>query len=471
TLTKLRNNNRVIILKSRQLGISTLTAAYSLWYMIFNEYKSIYTVATKTKVAKNLVDKVRLMHANLPSWLKPECVEDNKLNMKYSNGSSISAGSSSSDEGRSEAISVFLIDECGFVPNVDQLWAAIQPTVSTGGTIIMLSTPNGVGNLFHRTWVDAEANKNDFCGIELPWQVHPERDEKWRRQQDIELGARNAKQECDCSFLSTGDAVFDGEKLEEYISKYQQEPIEKPLINKDMWIWKFPEEGHRYLLAADTARGDANDSSAIHIIDIDEMEQVAEYSGKISTTQLANLCINYATIYNDAIVIPENTGIGWATVQSILDRGTKNLFYSTDNMKYRDESKYKTNDKKKSVPGFTMSAATRPLCIDKMIINFENEYVKIRSSRLLNQMKVFVWQNGKAQAMSGYNDDLVLAMSIGLYVRDISILKSANMNEVNKQLLSSIMVSYNTIEDKYKRDYMKKNIIRYGNFTEDISGI
>jgi len=59
-----------VILKSRQLGISTLSAGYSLWLMLFHEDKNILVIATKQEVAKNLVTKVRFMHQNLPSWLK-----------------------------------------------------------------------------------------------------------------------------------------------------------------------------------------------------------------------------------------------------------------------------------------------------------------------------------------------------------------------------------------------------------------
>ena len=51
--------------------------------MTFHQDKNILVIATKQEVAKNLVTKVRVMHANLPSWLKQKCVEDNKLNLRY----------------------------------------------------------------------------------------------------------------------------------------------------------------------------------------------------------------------------------------------------------------------------------------------------------------------------------------------------------------------------------------------------
>ena len=110
-----------IILKARQLGISTLTAGYSLWLMTFHQDKNILVIATKQEVAKNLVTKVRVMHANLPSWLKQKCVEDNKLNLRYMNGSQIKAVSSGPEAARSEALSLLILDEAAFIDKIDEI--------------------------------------------------------------------------------------------------------------------------------------------------------------------------------------------------------------------------------------------------------------------------------------------------------------------------------------------------------------
>ena len=110
-----------IILKARQLGLSTLSAGYSLWMMTFQNDKNILVIATKQEVAKNLVTKVRVMHKELPRWLKQDCVEDNKLSMRYINGSQIKAISSTSEAGRSEALSLLIMDEAAFIKNIDEI--------------------------------------------------------------------------------------------------------------------------------------------------------------------------------------------------------------------------------------------------------------------------------------------------------------------------------------------------------------
>ena len=131
TLKMFVEDKHLIILKSRQLGLSTLSAGYSLWLMTFHTDKNILVIATKQETAKNLVTKVRVMHKELPSWLKSNCVEDNKLSLKYENGSQIKAVSSNTDSARSEALSLLLIDEAAFIDKVDEIWTSAQQTLAT----------------------------------------------------------------------------------------------------------------------------------------------------------------------------------------------------------------------------------------------------------------------------------------------------------------------------------------------------
>ena len=211
TLTQFKNNRFNIVLKSRQTGISTLSAGYALWSMLFNTDFNCLVIATKQEVAKNLVTKVRVMYELLPSWLRGGALEDNKLSLKLQNGSQIKAIASSPDAGRSEALSLLIFDEAAFIDDIDEIWKAAQSTLSTGGACIALSTPNGVGNWFHQTWTDAESSINPFNTIRLHWTVHPERDQNWRDEQERLLGKKGAAQECDCLW---GDSLVTIQNIE-----------------------------------------------------------------------------------------------------------------------------------------------------------------------------------------------------------------------------------------------------------------
>ena len=443
SINDFKSNNYNIILKARQLGISTLTAGYSLWMMTFQTDKNILVIATKQDTAKNLVTKIRVMHANLPSWVRSSCVEDNKLSLRYSNGSQVKAISSTEDAGRSEALSLLVIDEAAFIDKIDTIWTAAQSTLSTGGQCIALSTPNGVGNWFHRTWVGAEEGTNDWNMIKLHWTVHPEREQKWRDEQDKLLGPSGAAQECDCDFITSGQGVIDPRILEEYKNELVCEPVEKRGIDSNLWIWEPPNYTKDYVVAADVARGDGQDFSAFHVIDVDSMTQVAEYRGKISTKDFGNLCMNTAVEYNNALLVIENSSIGWAAIQAVIDRDYDNLFYTSKDLHYVDvqrqiSNRYR-NSEKQMVPGFSMTMKTRPLVIAKLEEYFREKLVIAKSSRLIDELFVFIYNNNRAEAMTGYNDDLVMSIAIGLWVRDTALRLRAEGIALQKNVLSKML--------------------------------
>ena len=176
-----------------------------------------------------------------------------------------------------------MLDEAAFIPKIDTIWTAASQTLALGGQCIALSTPNGVGNWFHRIWVDAEDGTNDWNMIRLHWTIHPERDDEWRAEQDKLLGPSMAAQECDCDFITSGQSVVDGVILEEYRTTMVKDPVERRGIDSNVWIWEQPNYTKDYVVSADVSRGDATDYSAFHVMEVEDCKQVAEYKGKIST--------------------------------------------------------------------------------------------------------------------------------------------------------------------------------------------
>ncbi len=405
TLDEFSKNSYNIILKARQLGISTLTAAYSLHMMLFHSDKNILVIATSKDTAKNLVTKVRVMYQGLPSWLKTKVTEDNKLSLIFSNGSQIKAIAATESAGRSEALSLLILDEAAFIDKIDEIWTAAQQTLATGGDCIVLSTPNGVGNWFHKIWVDSIDGVSDFNFIKLHWSLHPDRDQRWRDEQNVKLGPTQAAQECDTDFLSSGQSD---------------------------------------IVVADVARGDGSDYSATQVFDVKSLQQVAEYKGQLSTTDYGNFLIELATKYNDALLIVENNNVGWATIQIIIDRGYKNLFYQSKDLKYIDvehqlvSNRYRSQDKS-MVAGFGTTMKTRPLIIAKMEEYTREKLVNIKSIRLIEELLVFIYNNNKPEAMKGYNDDLVMAYSIALWIRDTALRLKTESNDLQKATINSFI--------------------------------
>jgi hypothetical protein len=431
-----------IILKSRQMGISTLVSAYSLWLMTFFNDKNILCISITQETAKEIVTKVRFANDNLPPWLKVQCVEDNRLSLRLKNGSQIKAVSSAGTAGRSAALSLLVIDEAAFIDNIEEIWLSAQYTLSTGGRAIVLSTPNGVGNFFHKTWVAAEAGENKFNTISLPWNLHPERDQAWRDKQTELSGVKGAAQECDCDFSTSGNQVVSVDTLEFYKKTHVVEPIEKRGATQDLWIWQRPDYSKNYMVVADCARGDGADYSAFHVFDVDTLEQVAEYKGQITTKDYGNLLVTISTEYNNALLVIENNNIGWASLQQVIDRNYPNLYYSSSDLKVVDIERSYSNkinsSEKKAVPGFTTTNVNRQLIINKMESFFRERQIIIHSIRLYEELMVFIWNGAKAEAMKGYNDDLVMSLGIGLWVRDTALKIRMEQMAYTKTMLSGI---------------------------------
>jgi hypothetical protein len=262
-LTDLVEHDFNIILKSRQMGISTLTAAYSLWLMVFHKDKNVLCISINQETSKEIVTRVRFANDNLPSWLKVKEQEDNRLSLRLTNGSQIKAVSSAGTSGRSSALSLLIIDEAAFIDNIEEIWLSAQYTLSTGGRAIMLSTPNGVGNFFHQTWVKQKPRKInliqlDYHGIYI--------------QKEIKLGEINkqnypgvkgAAQECDCDFATTGNGIVDVATIDFYKQSKVKEPIEMRGLDHGYWIWEYPDYSRNYIVSADVARGDGADYQCI----------------------------------------------------------------------------------------------------------------------------------------------------------------------------------------------------------------
>lgn len=448
-LNLFKHNKKCFVLKSRQLGISTLVAGYTLWLMLFHSDKNILCIATKQDTAKNMVTKVKFMYNNLPSWLKErntdgsykKPLEESKLTLKLNNGSQVKATSAASDAGRSEAVSLLIIDEAAFIEDIEEIWASAQQTLSTGGECIVLSTPFGTGNWFHRMWLKAEAGENDFLPIKLKWNVHPERDQKWRDEQDTELGdPRKAAQECDAEFNTSGDTVFYNELIDLYLQTFVQEPIEKRGLEQNYWIWEYPDYSRNYMVVADVARGDGSDYSAFHVIDIETNTQVAEFKGQLGASDFGRFLVQVAIEWNNALLVCENENIGWSTIESIQNLDYKNMFYSPKSGDITLSSYTSNNyyDPSKMVPGFSTHKGNRGLVVGKFIEFVNARLFIIKSKRLIEEMKVFIWKNGRAEAQSGYNDDLIMCGAIGMYIRDTALKFKQQGLELTKATLNGI---------------------------------
>ena len=258
--------------------------------------------------------------------------------------------------------------------------------------------------------------------------------------------------------------MVEGAIIKWYEDTRVKPPIEKRYIDHNYWIWEYPASGKTYVVAADPARGDGSDSSAFQVLDVDSLTQVAEYKGHIGTQEFGDLLVTTATEYNDALLVIENQAMGWAVIQQVINRGYKNLFYSSADMMVVDvhsqvQRSYDMRTPEnttKLIAGVTAGPKIRSLVISKIDEYFRSQEVIVYSKRLIGELYTFIWLNGYAIHMPGYHDDAIFGMGYALLIRDTALrLKQQGMDLQRRALdrintAPKIYVSSKRIVDPYE---------------------
>lgn len=399
-----------IVLKSRQLGLSTIAGAYATWLAVFHKDKNVLIIATKKETATNMIKKIKVMLKSMPAWLLMPTFEETQTSLRFSNGSEIKAIPTSPDAGRSEALSFLIVDEAAFIRDFEEIWTGLYPTISTGGNALILSTPNGVGGTYYKLWSDGEAQLNQFNTIRLPWFVHPEHDDAWFAEESKGFPKRKIAQEFLCDFIASGDTFLDADVLE-ILRGQIGAPAEKLGQGGHTWLWKRPIPDRKYVISADVSRGDAADFSAFHILDFETADVVGEYMGKVKPEILAQMMMEYGKLYNNALLCPENNSFGYSTCTTLKNSGYPHLFY----MNHKgDPFTYVSNDDE--LPGFSTQTKSRLQILTKLEELLRTKQLKTHSQRLYDQLQAFIWEGAKAKAMRDSHDDLIMSLAIGAWL-------------------------------------------------------
>jgi intein/homing endonuclease len=344
---------------------------------------------------------------------------------------------------------------------------------NTGGKATLISTPNGLDELYYKTYDQAKTRKNNFNIIEMKWyeDLRYNKDLRWVKdgveQKEYEFtfesyekridegwkptsswyeemcrgmnnDPRMIAQELDVSFIGSGGNVISDEFITFHNKNNVMDPKKIIGYENEVWIWEEPIVGHQYILASDVSRGDGEDYSTFTIIDFTTMEQVVEYQGKIAPDLLAQLIEQYGNMYNAYVIVDVTGGMGVSTVLKLLEFNYKKLHYDDVNgkvlsSKQRELSNFNENNK---TPGFHATSVRLP-----MISNLEQcireNTIKIRSSRIISEMKTFVYRNGRPDHMKGSHDDCLMSLAMGLWVLQHSFKKLEKLEKQNIAMLNS----------------------------------
>ena len=467
-----------IILKARQMGVSTLMSAYALWLSIFNQDQNTLIVSLKQKVAANIVKKAKIMYKELPKFMQIGLTTDNKRSVGFSNDSIIQAETTTGNAGRSESLSFLIMDEAAFIKEGRELWSSVQATFSqTGGHAIVLSTPLNIGDWFHETWSKAVSGAelvhdkedrevwkgtgtNEFHPIKLHWELHPERDQVWRNRQSNKLPEKKAAREYDCKFEASGTSVVDLNRIQEIERGDVSNSFKEVNIygSPDLRIWNMPREAENYIVSSDVARGDEDgDWSTIQVFSVEHVEQMAEYKGHVHPSELGKIIMKIGKMYNNALAVVERNNYGFTTLQRMIDDGYENTLYSSSDYKIVEVAQ-EIDSNKKVYPGLKTTSKTRPLMVNKFEEYMRKGYATIYSRRLTEEMKTFVWKtHTRAEHMQGFHDDLIFAAMFAFWTRDTALRIFGSQNQSQSSMVSSIDMQSHTYTGRKRNSQNNKS--------------
>ena len=441
-MTNFHDNRFNIVLACRQSGKSISTCAYLLWYVLFQPEKTVAVLANKGSTAREMLARITLMLENLPFFLQPGCKALNKGSIEFSNNSRIIAAATSGSSIRGMSINLLYLDEFAFVENAAEFYTSTYPVVSSGKTtkVIITSTANGVGNIFHKLWEGAQQKSNEFVSFRVDWWDVPGRDDKWKAQTVANTSELQFQQEFGNTFHGTGNTLISADTL---LGLKAQDPI---AYMHNVSIYKDPVDDHDYVMLVDVSRGRGQDYSTFTIIDASTkpLQQVAVFRDNMMSPLLfPDLIYKYADAYNKAYVVVESNDAG-----QVVCNG---LYYDLEYENVYVESLVKAN-----AIGVTMTRKTKRIGCSNIKDIIEQNKLEIVDQETIIEMSTFVAKGKSYQASATNHDDLMMNLvmfgwfSTTMFFKEISdidmksMLYSEKIRQIEDDLLPFGIINDNT---------------------------
>ena len=396
-------HKNVQVLSCRQSGKTQSVAAYLLWYILFNQSKTVAILANKGAAAREVLSRVADMLENLPFCLQNGCRELNKGSIVFENGSKVFSSATSGSSIRGKSVSLLAIDEFAFVENDVEFYTSTYPVITSGKTakVIILSTPNGTGNMFHKLWEGAVQGTNSFTPFKVNWWDVPGRDEAWKNETIANTSELQFSQEFGVEFLGSSNTLISGDAL---MGLKASTPIH---MEEDMCmsIYAYPHQDHKYIGVVDVSKGRGQDYSVFHMIDItaNPMKVVATYrNNNISPLLYPQVLEKYGTLYNNALMVIESNDAGCQVASD--------LYYD---LEY--ENTYVESRTKAGAIGLTMTSRVKRMGCSNLKDLIEGGKLSVSDKNTIIELSVFAAKGDSYAATKGNHDDCVMPLVLFAY--------------------------------------------------------
>ena len=388
-----QDNRFSIVLACRQSGKSISSCMYILWYALFHPDQTIAILANKGATAREMLARITLALENIPFFLQPGTKALNKGSIEFSNNSRIIAAATSGSSIRGLSVNLLFLDEFAFVENAAQFYTSTYPVISSGKTsrVIITSTANGIGNVFHKIYEGAVQEVNEFKPFRVDWWDVPGRDENWKKQTIANTSELQFQQEFGNTFFGTGNTLISADAL-------MNMKAESPVSVGDVNVYAEPKANHDYIMTVDVAKGRGQDYSTFNIIDISTspFKQVACYRNNlISPILFPDIIYKWAKRYNEAYVIIESNDQG-----SVVANG---LHYDIEYENMHVESMIKAG-----AIGMTMNRKVKRIGCSNLKDLVEEKRLEIVDVDTISECSTFEAKGNSFEASPGNHDDLVM---------------------------------------------------------------
>jgi hypothetical protein len=406
-LNLVHNNKDSLILAARQCGkTQTVSTGYILWFATFFDDKDCRIASKNMKHATEIMSRIKFSYEELPSWLKAGSKFYNRTSMEFDNGSKISTEATTEKTGRGGSPSLIFIDEIAFVSKriQDELWASLAPSLSTGGKLVLTTTPNGDSDLFARLWRESVANINNFANILITYDRHPERgpDSGYYEEMLGKIGELRCRVELRCEFLSSDALLINSQRL---IELRHSVPI---FEDNGFKFWQEFNSDDIYLIGADIATGSGNDFSTIEVYNFPQLEQVAEF--RSNDLNIPSLYEKIKWIVNKASELNKNkrAEVFWTFERNGVGEAISALYNTDENP---PEFANLVNDNPGKIGMQTTNRNKVVACLQlKTLIEKIKNGLTINSEMTIFELKNFISTGGGYAAKKGATDDLVSAL-------------------------------------------------------------
>lgn len=411
----IKNEPRIMVLKARQIGFSTIITALLYHWTIMNEGVNVVLIGYNTDMAGELLDKVKTFIHTTPEQFRPTIQYNSKYEVSFpKKNSKIIVLPSSENAGRGYTIHRALLTEFSAWDKAEDKMASIENAVPLNGRIIIETTPRGIGNMFHRMWM---AKDNGYVKKEYGWYWNYTREEI----EIIRARMNNPllfAQEYELAFLSTGRNVFDLETIKKMRVKnilnvgdrYVDEDGAEHMVREweGLRVYREPRPGHFYAAGVDVAEGvTGGDYSVVHIWDRTSGEEVGFWRGHLPPDKFAEKLNMWGRFFNNALMAVEINNHGLTTV-TIL----KQLLYPT--MYFRPAKFDGLGSSWSDRLGWKTTKVTRPLMIDDLAQAIRDMVIIPHSAEFYDETLSFVFDAANNMvAQQGYHDDCIFAAAIG----------------------------------------------------------